>query len=203
MTALSSPRLVELTGCARGRVPLPHRYRARDGTLIRFWCRSLAAPIVFAIPQHDPPHRTAGAVDPGQQFCLPVPARPPQPSWRMRSRMSRIGMSPWGMCVSEIIRSLPQRSHTMRRNHDGKARSGSSKASAPDGSGSLPVAAPVPSRGWPGRHQASGGRLPVAWRTSSRNKASAASPRCSCSSSVISGTSPSLPRRCGFFAASR
>ena len=43
-------------------------------------------------------------------------------------------------------------------------------------------------------------RLPVAWRTSSRNRASAASPRCLCSAGVISGTSPSLPRRCGFFA---
>jgi hypothetical protein len=50
-----------------------------------------------------------------------LPARPPQPSWRMRSRISRISMSPRGMCVSEIIRSLTQRSHTMRRNHDGNA----------------------------------------------------------------------------------
>ena len=45
-------------------------------------------------------------------------ARPPQPG-RMRSRMSRISMSPWGMCVLEIIRSLPQRSHMMRRNRPG------------------------------------------------------------------------------------
>ena len=37
--------------------PSPH---PRDDTLIRLWCRSKVAPIVSAIPQHDPPHRTAG-----------------------------------------------------------------------------------------------------------------------------------------------
>jgi hypothetical protein len=42
------------------------------------------------------------------------------------------------MCVSQIIRSFPHRSHTMRRNHDGKARSGLSRASVPDGSGWSP-----------------------------------------------------------------
>jgi hypothetical protein len=67
-----------------------------------------------------------------------LPARPPQPSCRMRSMVSRISISPWGMCVSAIIRSLPQRSHTMRRNHDGNARRGSSRASWAVGSGSLP-----------------------------------------------------------------
>src|SRR4051794_21271837 len=45
-----------------------------DGTLIRFWCRSELSPIVSAIRQHDPPHRTAGAVDPGQQSSLRDPA---------------------------------------------------------------------------------------------------------------------------------
>jgi hypothetical protein len=42
--------------------------------------------------------------------------------------------------------------------------------------------------------------LPVARRTSSRNSASAALQRRSYSSGVMSGTSPSLPRRCGLFA---
>ena len=36
------------------------------------------------------------------------------------------------------IRTLPQRSHSIRRNYDGNARNGSSMASAPEGSGSLP-----------------------------------------------------------------
>ena len=39
---------------------------------------------------------------------------------------------------SLTIRTLPHRSHTIRRNHDGNARRGSSSASAPDGRGSLP-----------------------------------------------------------------
>jgi hypothetical protein len=65
-------------------------------------------------------------------------ARPPQPSCRMRSRMSRISMSRCGVCVSDSIRSLPHRSHSTRRNHDGKALNGSSKASWPEGSGWLP-----------------------------------------------------------------
>ena len=42
--------------------------------------------------------------------------------------MSQIGISPWTKYVSEISRSLPQRSHTIRRNHDGNARNGSSRA---------------------------------------------------------------------------
>ena len=59
------------------------------------------------------------------------------------------------------------------------------------------VAAPVP----PGRlPKARHDRLLAAiWRFISRNSASAASPRRLCSSGVISGTSPNLPRR-GFFA---
>jgi hypothetical protein len=36
------------------------------------------------------------------------------------------------------IRSLPQRSHVICMNHDGNALSGSSRASAPVGSGALP-----------------------------------------------------------------
>jgi hypothetical protein len=42
-------------------------------------------------------------------------------------------------------------------------------------------------------------RSPRARRTSSRNSATAASPRCWCSSGVMSGTAPNRPRR-GFFA---
>ena len=64
-------------------------------------------------------------------------ARPPQPSWRIRWRMSRsIIASGAGMCVSAIMRILPQRSHSMRRNQDGNTygQTGSSaiaKASVP------------------------------------------------------------------------
>jgi hypothetical protein len=46
------------------------------------------------------------------------PGRPPQPSWRMRLRISRIGMSPCFVCASFSMRSLPQRSQVIRRNHD-------------------------------------------------------------------------------------
>jgi hypothetical protein len=45
--------------------------------------------------------------------------------------MSRIGRSPCGVCASLIIRSFPHRSQVMRMNHDGNARSGSSRASLP------------------------------------------------------------------------
>jgi hypothetical protein len=34
------------------------------------------------------------------------------------------------------MRTLPQRSHSIRRNHDGKALNGWPSASAPEGSGS-------------------------------------------------------------------
>ena len=55
-------------------------------------------------------------------------ARPPQPPWRARSRMSRSGRSRRGMCTSFTIRSLPRWSQTIRRYQDGKAASGSSRA---------------------------------------------------------------------------
>jgi hypothetical protein len=40
--------------------------------------------------------------------------------------------------ASLTICTLPQRSHSMRRNHEGNALNRSSIASAPDGSGSVP-----------------------------------------------------------------
>jgi hypothetical protein len=46
-----------------------------------------------------------------------LPGRPPQPSWRMRLMMSRISMPPCGVCVSNSMLSLPQRSQVMRMNH--------------------------------------------------------------------------------------
>jgi hypothetical protein len=67
------------------------------------------------------------------------PARPPQPSWRIiLSRILRIGMSRCAECASLNNRSCPHRSQVTRRNHDGNAANGSSSASAPVGSGSLP-----------------------------------------------------------------
>jgi hypothetical protein len=42
------------------------------------------------------------------------------------------------MCVSEIMRILPQRSHSMRWDQLGNAANGLSMAYAPVGSGSLP-----------------------------------------------------------------
>jgi hypothetical protein len=63
------------------------------------------------------------------------PALPPQPSWRIRAMISRIGMSRCDAfaLVPEIIRSLPHRSQVMRRNQDGKALNGSLRASLPVG----------------------------------------------------------------------
>ena len=52
--------------------------------------------------------------------------------------MSRIAISRCGVCLSEIMRSLPQRSQVIRRNHDEKVLNGSSRASAPVGNGSVP-----------------------------------------------------------------
>jgi hypothetical protein len=71
--------------------------------------------------QQDPPHRAAGALDPGQH----QPSRPCRRSRRGACTRGcpRISMSPRALCVSEIIRSLPQRSHRMRRNQEGNARS--------------------------------------------------------------------------------
>jgi hypothetical protein len=43
-----------------------------------------------------------------------------------------------GVCASFSIRSFPQRSQVTRMNHEGKALNGSSSASVPDGSGSVP-----------------------------------------------------------------
>lgn len=47
------------------------------------------------------------------------PASPPQPSWRMRWRMSRYVRSRNFAWHSLTIWTLPQRSHSMWRNHDG------------------------------------------------------------------------------------
>jgi hypothetical protein len=77
--------------------------------------------------------------------------------------MSRISISPWGMCVSAIIRSLPQRSHTIRRNHDGNARRGSIEGFRPRRQRVVAVAAPVTSRDRPGRHQESSALLGSQW----------------------------------------
>ena len=50
------------------------------------------------------------------------PALPPQPSWRIRSRMvAEPHVARRSRCVSLNIRSLPQRSQVMRMNHDGNA----------------------------------------------------------------------------------
>ena len=66
------------------------------------------------------------------------PALPPQPSWRIRSMMVRIGRSRCAVCASFSIRSLPQRSQVIRMNHEGNALNGSSSASWPEGNGSVP-----------------------------------------------------------------
>ena len=66
------------------------------------------------------------------------PALPPQPSWRIRAMISRSGRSLRGACVSDSMRSFPQRSQVIRRNHEGKALSGFSRASAGVGSGPSP-----------------------------------------------------------------
>ena len=66
------------------------------------------------------------------------PASPPQPSWRIRAMMSRKLRSRHRACASLTICTLPQRSHSMRRNHDGNAVNGSPMASAPEGNGSVP-----------------------------------------------------------------
>jgi hypothetical protein len=67
-------------------------------------------------------------------------ALPPQPSWRIRLMISRIGMSRCAAVawVSDSMRSFPLRSQVIRMNHDVKALNGSSSASLPDGSGSSP-----------------------------------------------------------------
>ena len=51
---------------------------------------------------------------------------------------SRISMSRCAACVSENIRRWPHRLQVIRMNHDGNARNGSSRASLPVGSGSVP-----------------------------------------------------------------
>jgi hypothetical protein len=52
--------------------------------------------------------------------------------------MSRIAISALGMWIWLMICTLPQRSHSMRKNQLGKAASGSPRASWPEGSGSVP-----------------------------------------------------------------
>jgi hypothetical protein len=90
-----------------------------------------------AVAQRDLPHRAAAdAVDAGEQLDLPCP--PQQPSWRIRSRMSRISMPRCAEYASLNMRSGPQRSQVMHINQPGKVANGSSSASVPVGSGSLP-----------------------------------------------------------------
>ena len=88
-----------------------------------------------SLHQHDAPHRPTGdALD----RSATRPARPAQPSWRMRLMISwfvRCRCSEW---TSLTIWTLPQPSHLMRMNNDGNALNGSSSASAGVGRGSLP-----------------------------------------------------------------
>jgi hypothetical protein len=72
-----------------------------------------------------------GCWRPRCRSAIPRPALPPHPSWRIRSRMVRIGRSRCAVCASFSIRSLPQRSQVIRMNHEGNALYGSSRASAP------------------------------------------------------------------------
>ena len=81
--------------------------------------------------QHDLTHRPGG-LDPVSSSALP--ARPPHPSCRMRARI-------WRSVRSRYAGAAPPsryRSQVIRRNHDGKALNGSSRASAGVGRGSLP-----------------------------------------------------------------
>jgi len=81
--------------------------------------------------QHDLTHRPGG-LDPVSSSALP--ARPPHPSCRMRARI-------WRSVRSRHAGAAPPsryRSQVIRRNHDGKALNGSSRASAGVGRGSLP-----------------------------------------------------------------
>jgi hypothetical protein len=60
------------------------------------------------------------------------------PSWRILLRMARSGMSFQLWCAWLTICTLPQRSHSTCRNHEGNATDGSSMASWSLGNGSLP-----------------------------------------------------------------
>ena len=96
------------------------------------------------LAQHNFAHRPAGhGLDAGQQLRLAgEPAAAVVPHLR-EDRPHRL-IAPLERELSLTICTLPQRSHSMRRNHDGKAANGSSRASAAVGSGSVAVAAPVP-----------------------------------------------------------
>jgi hypothetical protein len=75
--------------CAEApREPTVLRKPATDATHTRV--THILLNLVLSLLQHDPPNRPAtDALDAGDEFRL---ARPPQPLWRIRSRMARIGM---------------------------------------------------------------------------------------------------------------
>ena len=119
------------------------------------------------------------------------PARPPQPSWRARSRMSRISRSRLGhVRLGDhplLAAAVADDAEEPRREGAQRLVQGLGGRSA---AGRCRSCASAAWRRTEARHDFS----PVAWRTNSRNSASAASPRRWCSSGVISGTSPRLPR---------
>ena len=77
-----------------------------------------------------------------------LPARPPQPSWRMRLMISRSSISRRAKWVSTRKRSFPHRSHLMPQEPGRDAANGSSIASAPVGSGASPQLVQKVSIGW-------------------------------------------------------
>jgi len=88
------------------------------------WCRS-TSPVGCAAPKPGRPWLPPAG---GLLHLHGCPVLPPSNSRRMW-----VSMSHPAECVSENIRCWPQRSQVIRMNHNGNARNGSSRASAPVG----------------------------------------------------------------------
>jgi hypothetical protein len=87
--------------------------------------------------QYDASHRpAAGALDAGEQLYLPGPAAAAVVTHPIENIADRQGRCAERASLNS--RSWPHRSQVMRRNHDGNAANGSSRAPAGSGSGSLP-----------------------------------------------------------------
>jgi hypothetical protein len=91
--------------------------------------------------KHDPSHRaTADAFDPSQQLGLgrrssePVMSHPTKDGAQRQMPALEVHRIDTGL----TIWTLPQRSHSIRRNHEGKASNGEASASLAVGSGSVP-----------------------------------------------------------------
>ena len=121
---------IGITGPSQGasRGPSPGFGYRRVRTLC---CGASRLPLMVPAHRASPHRATAGVLETGEQFGLPCP-----PAAAVVAHAGEDGASGsvrHGAWFSLTVCTLPQRSRSIRRNHDGKALNGSSSTSAPLG----------------------------------------------------------------------